>query len=52
MAAPLLAPGAPGGQRAEFWLDLVASLCASPLDHLPDAVVADAGSSGAGRARF
>lgn len=42
MAAPLLAPGAPGGERAEFWLDLVASLCASPLDHLPHAVVADA----------
>jgi DNA-binding CsgD family transcriptional regulator len=38
----MLAPPVGRGERADFWLDLVASLCASRLDDLPHAVVAGA----------
>jgi DNA-binding CsgD family transcriptional regulator len=38
----MLAPRVARGERAEFWLDLVASLCTSPLEDLPHAVIADA----------
>lgn len=42
MAAPMLAPRVAQGERADFWLDLVASLCASLLEDLPHSVLADA----------